>query len=83
MQIKLSLATLMVGFSVLAQGLVSTYSSIDLKKCSGYQSGEGGHSATCLGPQNVALEIAAGDWTNMWILYKGKKFETWEPHRWR
>ncbi len=78
MHLKLGLATLMVGFSVLAQGLVSTYSSIAYNKCINSSTGEGGSSATCLGPQGIALDIASGDWTNMWIQYKGKKFETWE-----
>lgn len=78
MQLKLGLATLMVGFTVLAQGLVSTYSSIAYNKCINQSSGDGGSSATCLGPQGIALDISSGDWTNMWIQYKGKKFETWE-----
>tara|TARA_B110001454_G_C12723226_1_gene435947 strand:- start:7429 stop:7965 length:537 start_codon:yes stop_codon:yes gene_type:complete len=77
MKIQLGLAGLFLGISVMAQGLVSTYSSIDLRKCTNYQEGEGGVSADCQGPDGVVLEISSGDWENMWISYKGKRFETW------
>ncbi|OYZ24044.1 MAG: hypothetical protein B7Y39_02270 [Bdellovibrio sp. 28-41-41] len=77
MKTQLSLAALFLSMSVMAQGLVSTYSSIELQKCSKFESGEGGVSAECHGPDNVVLEISNGDWTNMWIRHKGKRFETW------
>jgi hypothetical protein len=77
MKMNLSLAAMFLGISVMAQGLVSTYSSINLKKCANFQEGEGGVSADCQGPDGVVLEFASGDWDNMWINYKGKRFETW------
>lgn len=78
MKAKLSLATLFLGLSVLAQGLVSHYTSVDLKKCSNLVEGEGGASAECQGPDGVILKISRGDWTNVSIKYKGRLFETWE-----
>lgn len=77
MRTQISLAALFLSMSVMAQGLVSTYSSIELQKCSKFESGEGGISAECQGPDKVVLEISSGDWTNMWIRHKGKRFETW------